>query len=259
MSDSSKTGVQTQFGAVASAYVTSSVHASGPDLAAMVETAALTGVEHALDVGSGAGHAACALAPRAATVTGIDLTPEMVAVATGLARERRLTNVTFRLGDVAALPFGDASFDLVTSRLSAHHYANPADALREVARVLRPGGRFLLIDCIAPEDAALDTFFNCFELLRDPSHVRDWRASEWLRMLTAAGFNAEMRDRFAIPLDGDAWVQRMKTPSQKVAMLRTLFSEATPAQRRAFDLRDEPWGLSMPFGFFLAHKPESAV
>lgn len=255
MTDSVTTTIQEQFGAAANAYVTSAVHAAGPDLVAMVATAALTGVEHVLDIGSGAGHAACALAPRAASVTGIDVTPEMVAVASALAREKGLANVAFEAGDVANLPFPDARFDLVSSRLSAHHYADPRAALREVSRVLKPGGRFLLIDCIAPEDAALDTFFNCFEILRDSSHVRDWRGSEWLQMLRSAGFEAEMRERFAIPLDGDAWVKRMQTPAQKVAMIRTLFAEATLAQSRAFDLRDEPWGLSMPFGFFEARKP----
>lgn len=254
--DPATENVQKNFGAVANAYATSAVHASGPDLADLVKAAALTGTERALDMGCGAGHTALALARQASSVVAVDVTPEMLDVAAGLARERGVTNVSFERADVTALPLAAGEFDVVTSRLSAHHYAEPQRALEEAFRVLRPGGRFLLVDTVAPEDAALDTFCNAFELLRDSSHVRNWRASEWVRMLRGAGFgDVAVLGRYAVPLDGDSWVKRMQTPATKVAMLRHLFAEANTAQRAAFELRDEPWGLSIPFALFTACKP----
>ena len=248
--------VRQQFGAVAANYAVSAVHASGADLAQLVEAAGVTGVTRALDLGSGAGHTAMAIAAAGAKeVIGVDLTPEMVGVATELAKGRGLENVAFRLGDVTALEFEDDSFDVVTSRFSAHHYNDPVPALAEAFRVLRPGGVFLLTDCVAPEDAALDTFLQTFEILRDPSHVRDWRASEWLRMCANAGFAGRVLLRSEVVLDGADWVKRMRTPETKVAMLRELFAEANPAQRRAFDLREEPWGLSIPIALIEGRKP----
>src|SRR5579859_3976701 len=222
--------VRRQFGAVADAYVTSTYHASGADLAALVQAAGLRGDEPVLDLGCGAGHAALAVAAHAAEVTAVDVTPDMVATASRLAAQRGVTNLTVRLADVAQLPFPDARFDLVTSRVAAHHFADPRQALAEAFRVLRPHGRLLLIDSVAPEMAALDTFMQCFELLRDASHVRNWRPSEW--------------------------VERMRTPTLKVETIRRLFAEATPGQRAAFDLRTaEPWGFDIPLALFQATKP----
>jgi ubiquinone/menaquinone biosynthesis C-methylase UbiE len=247
--------VREQFGAVAAAYVSSAYHSAGPDLKALVAAAAFRGDERVLDMGSGAGHMALAVAPHVAKVTGIDVTPEMVGVANALATERGVANVRFEVGDVTALPFADGAFDVVTSRVSAHHYADPQRALEEAWRVLAPGGRFFLIDTVAPEDPALDTFFNAFELLRDSSHVRNWRGSEWVRMFARAGFEARVLERFAVALDGEDWVKRMRTPTSKVAVLRELFSNANAAQRAAFDLDDgPPWRLSVPIALFEAKR-----
>jgi SAM-dependent methyltransferase len=245
--ESSADPVQRQWGAVAAAYATSSYHANGPDLAKLREAAALTGTERVLDLGCGAGHTALALAPHAASVVAVDLTPEMLDVAAGLAVERGVTNISFRQANAAALPFEDASFDLVTSRMSAHHYADPVAALREAARVLRPSGSLLLIDTVSPAEPALDTFYNAVELLRDGSHARNWRLSEWHRMMAEAGFRPETLYEFTIELPGESWVTRSRTPPDLVAAIRSLFAHATSAARACFVLRDgDDWGWTIP-------------
>jgi SAM-dependent methyltransferase len=248
---------QQQFAAAAAAYVTSAYHANGPDLPRLVEAGEFTGRESVVDFGSGAGHAALAVAPHVGQVVGIDVTPEMVAVASDLAASRRISNARFQRADVTELPFPDGSFDAVTSRQSAHHYGDVSKAIVEAYRVLQPGGRILIVDTVAPEDPGLDTFLNCFELLRDPSHIRDWRPSELFRMLMAAGFcSGEVVAHYDIALDGRTWVERMRTPAQRVEMIRTLFREASDAQRSAFGLRpDEPWALSVPVALLRARKP----
>ncbi|HEY7294056.1 MAG TPA: methyltransferase domain-containing protein [Dehalococcoidia bacterium] len=245
-SEPSTESVREQFGAIAAAYAVSPVHASGPDLAQLIEAAALSGSERVLDLGCGAGHTALAAAPRAAEVVAVDVTPEMLEVAAGLAARRGLRNIEFRRADVAALPFPDGSFDVVTSRYSAHHYADPQQALREAARVLRPGGRFLLVDTVAPEMPFLDTFFNAVEFLRDPSHVRNCRISEWGRLFAAAGFACETLLEDTIPLEGDSWVERSRTAPDRVAAIKAVFATAPPAACEAFQLRMSGWGWTIP-------------
>ncbi|HMO96988.1 MAG TPA: methyltransferase domain-containing protein [Tepidiformaceae bacterium] len=246
MSMQSTSQVQKQFGPVAEAYATFSYHANGPDLAMICEAANFTGTEFVVDMGSGAGHTALACARHAGRVVGIDVTPEMVLMAAHLAEQRGLSNVEFRVGDVEALPFEDGTVDVVTSRVSAHHYADVPKVLEEAHRVLRPGGTLLVVDTVSPEDPASDTFLNCIEYLRDPSHARNYKGSEWLRMLAAAGFEPAMLERFPLALDGADWAKRQQCPPEKVAVLRQLFREATSATRAAFDVRDEPWGFSIP-------------
>ncbi len=227
-----------QFAPVAADYARFSYHAAGPDLAPMLAAGEMAGDERVLDIGSGPGHTALLFAPVAKEVVATDPTEAMLDQGRRLARERGLENIRFECTGAESLPFAADIFDRVTSRQSAHHYEDIASAMREVSRVLRPGGRFVLIDTVAPEDEAFDCFLNEVELLRDASHVRDYRVSEWAQMFAAVGFGLEHVADWGIPLDFDDWVTRSRTPKAHVEALRRRFCEAPAAVRECFAIDD---------------------
>lgn len=231
--------VQSNFGAAAADYVTSKVHANSEDLTWVVESADLSGTERVLDVATGAGHTAFALAPHAAEVVALDITPEMLAVAQQVANERHLYNIRFLKGDAQNIPCEEASFDVVACRQAAHHFPDARRAVQEWARVLRPGGKLILVDSASPEEPEIDAFLNEIECLRDPSHVRNYRRSEWLAFLHEAGFTVNDTREMGIWLDIPSWTKRMRTPEKSVATIERLLREASPATRQRLGIEEQ--------------------
>lgn len=238
-----KSAVQEQFAKAATNYRTSSVHARGEDLQWMVEVARLTGTERILDVACGAGHTAATFAPHVREVVALDFTEAMLEQVKLLAADRQLTNIVTQHGDAEELPFEAHSFDLVVTRYAAHHWPHPQTALHEIARVLKPDGRFLLDDVVAPVEPLHDTFIQTIELLRDPSHVRDQSIQQWQMMLQAAGFTSAVVNTWDISLNFESWVERIATPAQNVAMLRTLFATASAEVRNAFNIQPDSFSI----------------
>lgn len=226
------------FGPRAEAYLTSAVHAQGEDLASLANAIAKT--EHAtvLDLGCGAGHASFAAAPVAERVVAYDITHSMLDVVASAARERSITNIITQQGSVDQLPFEDTSFDWVISRYSAHHWHNITLALSEVRRVLKPGGQVCFIDVTGGPEPLLDTHLQALELLRDPSHVRNYTVQEWLAFFHEASLNAHVVQRWRLPLEFALWVSRIGTPEDRVAAITSLWSAAPAEVRSYFSLQD---------------------
>ena len=227
-----KQQVQAQFGAAAEHYVVSATHAAGDDLDQVVTWAEGGPDRVALDVATGAGHTALALAPLYGQVIASDLTERMLQTAEAFIRGRGVMNVSFRQADAESLPFAEQSFDLVSCRIAPHHFANVTRFVAEVHRVMKSGAIFLLEDSIAPEDPEVATFLNEAEWLRDHTHVRSLRVSEWRGLLQDVGLITEAERVFPKDHPFETWVRRSHTSEADQSKLVDMF-RAPPLSARA--------------------------
>jgi ubiquinone/menaquinone biosynthesis C-methylase UbiE len=239
MTQSQETIVQSQFGPQAKAYIASAAHAQGADLQRIAASAADHTPAHALDLGCGGGHVAYAMAPYAAQVTASDLLPEMTAAVTAEAAQRGLTNIETIVAPAASLPFADGAFDMLACRFSAHHWQDVPAGLRAARRVLRAGSVAVFADVFAPPQAAADTHLQAVELLRDPSHVRDYSEAEWRAMLAEAGFAITAIIRGRLRMDFAEWTGRMRTTPDRAAAIRTLQGLASSEVARHFEIEQD--------------------
>jgi ubiquinone/menaquinone biosynthesis C-methylase UbiE len=231
--------VQRQFGEQAAAYLSSAVHAQGTEFALLQAELAGQGAARVLDLGCGAGHVSFHVAPLVAEVVAYDLSQQMLDVVAAAASERGLGNVVTQLGAAERLPFADGEFDFVFSRYSAHHWSDLGLALREVRRVLKPGGVAAFIDVMSPGSPLLDTYLQSVEVLRDTSHVRDYSAGEWLRQVSEAGLQTRSHSRQRLRLEYSSWVERMRTPEVMRAAILHLQQAMGAEVRQYYEISDD--------------------
>jgi ubiquinone/menaquinone biosynthesis C-methylase UbiE len=182
-----------------------------------------------LDIATGAGHTALAMAPHVGQVVASDLTPEMLDVARGLAKQRGVSNISFADAEAENLPFKDRSFDLVTCRIAPHHFADVPKFVSEAARVLRPGGLFGLVDNISPDDAGAADAYNALEKLRDPSHGRCLTVGEWLGLVERAGLTVRHCELLDKEMEFEAWTEQQKVAADIKQKLRIMLLEGSSA------------------------------
>lgn len=260
--------VQKQFGAHAAAYATSAVHAKGASLARVVELASPLPKWRVLDIATGAGHTAAAFAPHVAHVIASDITREMLQEAARLAASKGLANLETAVADAESLPFADASFDLVTSRIAPHHFPDVVRFVSEVRRVLVSGGTFALVDNIAPDGESTPGFaareladaavaYNAFEKLRDPSHVRCLGMAEWSAVIADTGLRVTHKERLPKDMEFDPWAIRLGCDAPTVERLRAMLTQGSPALQAFLKPRTERDALwfTLDEAILIARKP----
>lgn len=185
-----------------------------------------------LDVACGPGIVVAKLAPGAAEVVGCDITPEMLEKMEQRCAKAGLTNARAVPGRAEALPFEDGRFDVVVSRSAVHHFPDPPAAMREMARVVRRGGRVITVDVTAsevPEEAALH---NALEIIRDPSHVRMLPKSELHAALAGAGLKVESFLPWTNHREFAEWMKITNAP-ERVGPLRVVMDALARAGAHA--------------------------
>ena len=236
--------VQRQFGRTAAAYVDSATHARGEDLDRIVALATAHGGERLIDVGTGVAHTLRRLAPLFPACVGVDATREMLAAGNGVLAAADVRNAVLVQADATALPIASGAADVVTSRLAAHHFADAPGAFREIARVLRPGGLFVLVDNYSPDDPALDSFINAVERLRDPSHVRNHTVGRWRELLEDVGLRTTVdSDASVTKLTTDDWLERSQTAPDRAQEVRRRLRAASPQAVEAFQITPDTFAV----------------
>ena len=248
--------VQQQFGANAEKYVQSKVHAHGHSLSRMVTLAEPQAHWLALDVASGGGHSAIAIAQHVERIVAVDITFGILQAAGVHARNQELKNIAWVQGDGGTLPLPDETFDLVTCRVALHHFLDQAGAIGDWARVLKPGGKLVLVDNIGPDDPEACQYVNTFEKIRDPSHGWLHPLQTLVDFVREAGLVIEHSERLTKPMAFHPWMERMQVSSADRRLLanmlwdssglaRTFLSPQGDGDKTIFNLRE---------GIILAHK-----
>lgn len=214
--------------------------------------------ESMLDVACGPGMLACAFAPYVRHATGIDLTPAMLHQARAAQQNQGLTNLSWDTGDVTALPYPDAQFDIVTCRFAFHHFPSPLAVLRQMRRVCAPGGRVVVIDSAPSAEKA--AAFNAMEKLRDPSHTRALPPEELAALYPEAGLPAPRMEPFRLALDLPSFLARSYPREGDAPRLKAFFESAL--QEDTLDLQprqiDGQIHFFVPTAILVARIPHAA-
>ena len=219
-------------------YINSTPHARSNSLARAFEVLNPRG-GILLDVATGAGHTAFKMAEGCRKVIASDLTQGMLNSARKLAAEKKAGNVRFLRADSENLGVRDGALDYLSVRIAPHHFADVRLFLREAARVLKPGGKLIYVDNVAPEESREAAAYNHFEKVRDPSHNRCEATPVLIEMMEEAGLRILHCEMMRKKMVMDEWTNRPHLDDRTKRELRAFLDCASPAIRYWLAPREE--------------------
>ena len=231
------TDAREQFDRQAASYAVSVPHSSGDSLRILTELASLGRYESALDLATGPGFTAFAVAEFCNVVVASDIADGMLDQARTIASERGIENLRFEIVDAHDIPYDDGDFDLVTCRTAAHHFRDIDKFLSEVRRVLSASGTFLFCDTTTSENPDLAEWHQRVEYLRDRSHIRAPAPSEWRQRMTHSGFDITHEQATRVEMTFWHWVERSATPDDVARDLHRDFTDAPDTIKNEYGIK----------------------
>jgi ubiquinone/menaquinone biosynthesis C-methylase UbiE len=226
-----------QFTRQAEQFAASPVHHNQAALDLLVEAASPRPSDVSLDVACGPGSVVVTFAARVGQAVGLDATEAMLDEARKLAGAKGVTNVKWHQGDAYALPFADASFDIVSCRYAFHHMQEPARALAEMVRVCRPGGRIVVCDALASDDPAKAVALNAMERHRDPSTVEFRPLGFYLGLFRAVALPEPEARFYGVPAERERLVAMAYPANDDRAGLRAMIDAAVAGDAMGVNAR----------------------
>jgi SAM-dependent methyltransferase len=213
--------IKQEFTRQAAGFATSAALTERAPIRRIIDATGADATKHALDLACGPGIVTAELAAVAGEVVAFDLTPEMLAKARERCSEAGLQNVSFKEGSAAKLPFPDNHFDVVVTRAAIHHFLEPRSVLAEAMRVMKNGAILVVADVVSSELAEKSALQNAIEVLRDPSHVRMYPASELASLVEGSGLKIERQQSWDQPRAFEEWGGIVADP-ERINPLRTI-------------------------------------
>lgn len=238
--DPVQAAAQAQFGKQSHKYGKGHILENVDDVRAAAAKIPLAPGAKVLDIAAANGYTGLFFAEAGCRVTLADIAAPMLERASELAASRGLT-VETRQHAAESLPYPDASFDLVTCRVAAHHFSSPAAFVNETARILRPGGYFLLIDgSVEDNEPEAEAWIHQVEKLRDPSHARFLTPGSWKALCEAAGLQVQSSELFPMKQPNLEWYfQTAATTPENQQAVRALLANAPQSAVRLFKVQEE--------------------
>jgi len=236
MSKKHKEAVQKQFAKTVEAFAKTAVRDTPEIQAEKLAFAKPQPTDMVLDVACGPGELVLGLAPRVKFARGIDITYEMLRQAREFQRERQIANACFDLGRVEQLPYLDGRFDFVSCQCSIHHLEKPRLALQEMVRVMKPEGRLMIIDSLAPESDAKFELHNQIEQVRDPSHTESLRLTTFLQLFDDLGLEVTRQSLKRRERSFNQWMLRagLEPKHKRYIETRRLLEASAPGDAAGF-------------------------
>lgn len=238
--DAVQRAAQEQFARQSGRYGKGHILENVADVADALTEIPLPPVADVLDVATGGGHTGLHLASLGHRVTLADIAAPMLEKAVALGASRGLT-VQTQQHPAEEFPYADASFDLVTCRVAPHHFSSPESFVRETARVLRPGGHFLLIDgSIEDGQPEAEEWLHQVEKLRDPSHHRFVTPGTWTKFCSTAGLKVKRATLAPMKMPDLNWYfDCAATSPENRRLVLDLVARAPESARHLFRLAEE--------------------